>query len=123
MSRRSWSLTPCYVALKVLTTVCSTESFKIKERENMQHITTTNPSHPGFAFVRKLYDSFEIEGPKGRHMCLVHEPMKMDLATFNQMCRGELRLPVYLVKALIENMLLALDYLHSECHLIHTGKP
>ena len=48
--------------------------------------------------------------------------MMMDLATLHGMFRGVQKLPGYLVKAITINMLLALDYLHSECHIIHTGK-
>jgi hypothetical protein len=38
--------------------------------------------HPSPAAIRGLCDSFEIDGPKGKHACLVHEPMYARLQHF-----------------------------------------
>ncbi|KAI2672753.1 hypothetical protein DTO013E5_5509 [Penicillium roqueforti] len=59
------------------------------ELEVLQLITRANRQHEGWRFVRKLLDSFSVQGISGSHVCLVFEP-------------------------------LPLDYLHTECHIIHT---
>lgn len=60
-------------------------------------------------------DSFEVSSAQGSHLCLVHEAM----AKFPTV--GRRGLPVTLVKAVAKQLLLALDFLHRECHVVHTG--
>lgn len=38
-------------------------------------MNTMSIRHPGKGFIRKLLDNFSIEGPRGRHTCLVHEAL------------------------------------------------
>lgn len=85
------------------------------ERMNSQETT-----HPGRNFVRKLLDHFYIEGPHGRHICLVHEPLGISADFIIKMFPGQ-AMSLDGMKPIIRQLLVALDYLHSECHIIHTG--
>ena len=67
-----------------------------------------------------MLDSFEIAGLSGSHICLVHKPLLMSLQSF-QFLLEERTLPMQLFKAAVYDVLLALDYLHSEADMIHTG--
>lgn len=44
-----------------------------------EHINSLRSEHEGRNHVRKLIEAFEVQGPHGRHICLVHEPMGMSL--------------------------------------------
>jgi serine/threonine protein kinase len=108
------------VALKIASSGFTDEDATHHER-NMSQFLETNPSHDGFGFVRVVLDSFEAVGPGGKHLCLVYEPMREPLWLFQQrMPNG--KIPPRLLKVYLGFFLQALDYLHSECHIIHTGE-
>jgi serine/threonine-protein kinase SRPK3 len=71
--------------------------------------------NPGKSHIVTLIDSFEVSSTHGRHLCLVQEP----LGIFPKV--NSPGLPVPLVKVVAKQLLLALDFLHRECHVIHTG--
>ena len=112
-----------FVAIKVLTNDSDDYQKKSKEREILERISSADPTHPGYRLVRTLLDSFEIAGPSGNHICLVHKPMREDLATLLRRFKGRTELAGYFVKSILKHMFLALDYLHTACHVIHTGRP
>lgn len=60
-------------------------------------------------------------GPEGRHECLAYEPMREPFWLFQRRFKDQ-RIPLRLVKAYILILLAGLDYLHSECKVVHTGK-
>ena len=76
--------------------------------------------HPGYGAVRSLLDSFDTDGPAGKHRCLVHQPLFESVLTF--LHRNPVRrLPVPIVAHTLKRLFLALDFLHTECQIIHTG--
>jgi hypothetical protein len=80
-----------------------------------------DPSHTGFAFVRAAIDNFIAIGPTGAaHLCLVFEAMREPLSQFQHRLVGD-RIPPQLLKVYVDFILQGLDYLHSECQIIHTG--
>lgn len=84
-------------------------------------INHANPSHEGLSFIRTPIDEFQLEGPEGVHSCLVYEPMRETIFQLqHRLQRQRLALPLF--KFFIYCLLQALDYLHTVCHLIHTGK-
>lgn len=91
------------------------------ELKMSQRLAKGDPQHQGFPFVRMALDSFEISGPRGMHVCLVYEPMRETLGRFQRRL-NEGRFPLPFVKACIRLLLMGLDYLHSECQMVHTGK-
>ena len=76
--------------------------------------------HPGREFIRKLLDHFYIQGPHGRHVCLVHEPLGTSTDILVKLSPGN-KMTLDAMKPAIRQLLVALDFLHSECHIIHTG--
>lgn len=76
--------------------------------------------HPGRVCVRSLLDSFDLNGPEGPHRCLVHPPLWDSLDTFLRR-NPVMRLPVPILALVLRHLFLALDFLHTECQVIHTG--
>ena len=66
-----------------------------------------------------LRDHFEIEGPHGRHLCIVQPVLSTDISNFRRSApTKKLGLPT--VKIIIAQVLEALVNLHT-AHIIHTG--
>ena len=107
-----------YVTLKIVVSDAGNDA---KREVAISKCLRTNPTHKGFLFVREMVDHFEISGPNGIHQCLVYEPMRESMTLFQRRFT-DVKIPVFLAKQYTIHMLLALDYLHSECKIIHTGK-
>ncbi|CAG9945608.1 unnamed protein product [Clonostachys rosea f. rosea IK726] len=75
--------------------------------------------HDGLDFIRTPIDEFHLEGPEGTHLCLVYVPMRETLFRLQKRFERE-RIAPPLFKFYTYCLLHALDYLHTECHLIHT---
>lgn len=90
------------------------------ELEIMRYVSLVNPQHKGWHFVRKLSDSFTLESASGTHTCLVLEALREPLWLYSKRYVGGV-IPPEILKILVQMMLHALDYLHSECRVIHTG--
>ena len=85
-----------------------------------KRINADSKNHPGRNSVRSLIDSFEVHGPEGMHRCLVHYPLWDSVSTF--LSRNPVhRLPYPVLAFVLKRVFLALDFLHAECQLIHTG--
>jgi len=69
--------------------------------------------------VSRLEDSFEHQGPNGRHVCLVFKLMGESLKTFKNWFPNDM-IPNPLVQRFTIQLLQAIDYAH-ECGIIHTG--
>jgi len=67
-----------YVALKLFIN----NSKVHRELQIYKHINNSLLEDGGRAHVRKLLDSFELEGPNGKHICLVHEALGIN---FNEL--------------------------------------
>ncbi|KAJ5109140.1 protein kinase domain protein [Penicillium angulare] len=75
--------------------------------------------HPGHPYIRKALDVFTIPSSRGNHPCLVQNPMWesfRDLLYRN----STHRFTEDLLKSGLSQIFLALDYLHTECKLVHT---
>jgi len=68
-----------------------------------------------------LLDSFDITAATGNHICMVHKPLGLRISDFQALIPGG-KLPQNILKLTLKHVLLALEFLHSECHLAHTGK-
>ena len=77
-------------------------------------------NHPGRDAVRSLLDSFDIDGPEDKHRCLVHPPLWESVLDFLRRNPSR-KLPAPILAYVLQRLFLALDYLHSECQIIHTG--
>ena len=109
-----------HVTLKISTSNPDHGDTILHELE-INKILTKDPSLTGSAFVRAAFDDFVATGPTGAaHLCLVFEAMREPLSQFQHRLVGD-SIPPQLVKVYVDFILQGLDYLHSECHIIHTG--
>lgn len=83
-------------------------------------------------YVVLLFDHFKVMGPHGVHCCMVFELLGENLLTLlkyfaklpvqnnERNTRFGKGLPVGLVKRIIYDVLVGLEFLHSSCNIIHT---
>ncbi|ESK96782.1 serine protein kinase sky1 [Moniliophthora roreri MCA 2997] len=74
------------------------------------------PKSPGRHNVCQLLDDFMHHG---RHVCLILEPMGFNVLEIYRGYCGAMPLP--LLKRVSKHVLHALQYLHEDCGIIHTG--
>lgn len=104
-----------YVTLKVYIN----NSKNQRELPICRHINSLSSEHPGREHIRKLLDSFEIEGPHGKHTCLVYEPLGNSLGELSLLADGALE--AHIIRQTMRPILTALQFLHAEARVIHTG--
>lgn len=114
----SLSLTsePRHVVLKL----CVSSSKPNHEIRIYSHLNPiqSQSSHPGKNLFRQLYDSFEVIGPDGTHMCLVQQPLGLSLEQMLDL-RPTGTLTIQLLKPPLRQILGGLDFLHS-ANIVHT---
>ncbi|GLA50073.1 hypothetical protein AnigIFM63604_006092 [Aspergillus niger] len=109
-----------YVTLKIFIKSASMGKHLDDEIQMYKRIERCSRFHAGRNAVRRLLDSFDIDGPEGKHRCLVHPPLWESVRTF--LHRNPVRwLPVPVLSFVLKRVFLALDYLHTECQVIHTA--
>ncbi|KAI9892748.1 MAG: hypothetical protein M1814_001168 [Vezdaea aestivalis] len=107
-----------YVTLKINT--CDFDDSEGAEHElNISRRLATNPSHEGFPYVRTVIDTFKVAKWNDMQVCLVFEPMREPLWRFQQRCKNR-KFPLDLLRGYIELLLKGLDYIHSQCQVVHT---
>ncbi|KAK4545353.1 hypothetical protein LTR36_003533 [Oleoguttula mirabilis] len=76
-------------------------------------------ANQGLFHLRQIKRDFDITGFTGHdHHCFVFEPAACNIAQLTERIDGECNLG--LVKWIVRSTLRALDFLHSEAHIIHT---
>ncbi|RSL67614.1 hypothetical protein CEP53_002903 [Fusarium sp. AF-6] len=119
LNRWRWSEEK-YVAVKVNASGhLSRRASPENEVEIMEHISRVNPQHKRWHFVRTLSDSFAVSGASGSHVCLVLEALREPLWLYRRRYTGNF-IPPEILKILVQMILHGLDYLHTECQIIHT---
>nr|POE77360.1 srsf protein kinase 3 [Quercus suber] len=106
-----------YVAIKIN----ASHDSGVVELSMLRRIQKTNPQHKGWHFVRKLVDFFTLDAAdNSKHICLVFEPLREPLWLY---CRRfvDRVIPPDIIEVILRMVLLGLDYLHSDCNIIHTG--
>lgn len=91
-----------------------------RELEVYRHLNSMTTAHVGCTLVRTALDNFDISTPKGNHLCLIHKPLGMSLAGLKGRAPGK-RIPEELLKLTLIHIFHALDFLHTEARVIHTG--
>lgn len=112
-----------YVALKILT---ANTSLSENESTILDSLSRSSHQHPGKGNVMTLLDSFDHSGPNGVHRCLVFEAMGPSAATLLEEdpekfggSSEEPRLPLWMARSVIHQVLLAIDFLHRN-NVIHS---
>ncbi|PYI02454.1 kinase domain protein [Aspergillus sclerotiicarbonarius CBS 121057] len=107
-----------YVAVKVLTTGAS-EQASSREVNAYEHLSRLGSSHIGGAYIRGLYDTFDISGPNGVHRCLVQPPMHLSIHELRLRAKS-CKFSEPLLKQTLICILQALDFLHREANIVHS---
>jgi serine/threonine-protein kinase SRPK3 len=106
-----------YVAVKIIEAQAS--SFR-SELEILKKLSASKDQHVGKQHVVTLLDDFEIEGPNGRHLCLVTPVAGPSISCFNQSPdgSGRKRLRGDLARNVARQTAQAVDFIHSQryCH-------
>jgi serine/threonine protein kinase len=110
-----------YVVLKFCTCDYVNKEAAQHELQVGKRLASANLSHKGILYLQTVIEGFEVEGPNGIHICLVFEPMRETLSLFQSRLKQK-RFPLELMKMYLVCLLNSLDYLHSECHVIHAGE-
>lgn len=85
------------------------------------HLNKIWTRHIGAKLIRTSKDAFDIGvSDNDWHQCIVHSPMAMNMMDFRELLGG--RIPKSIFKMSFIHILLALDFLHTEAKLVHTGK-
>ncbi|KAF2876974.1 non-specific serine/threonine protein kinase [Massariosphaeria phaeospora] len=108
-----------FVTIKVCTRDGDQLAHVQRELQFYKHVSSLNSQHHGQSFIRGLLDAFEITGPTGQHLCLVHLPMHMTLQELQYIDQSH-KLNEPLLKWTLSNILNALSFLHDEAKVIHT---
>ncbi|KZT25521.1 kinase-like protein [Neolentinus lepideus HHB14362 ss-1] len=112
---------PYFTAIKVLSQYATR---RLNERSDefriLQRISNSSSSHKGKEFCATLWDSFLVDGDDdgGPHQCLVLDAMAGDVKQLRSMYRDGV-MPLAMTKTIIGQMLVALQYLHEECRIVH----
>lgn len=112
-----------YVAVKVLTVNATAGVVRglLGEVDALRAIKKTNPRHPGYKHCMVIYDTFIAKSHHGPHICIVTDVFGPDLTYIRSFLPAQRRFfPLALTQRIIKQTLLALDYLHRECKLVHT---
>lgn len=91
------------------------------EQEVLERVRDAAPAGDAVAAIQPILDSFSIDGPHGKHRCLLLHPLRETLLRFQSRFESN-RLPLVMVKYLLVEILKSLDYLHTKCKLLHTGQ-
>lgn len=91
-----------------------------REIEAYDRINTTQTAHLGKTCIRKILGHFHIDGPNGRHICLVHQPLGLSLHEYLYFLPGRV-MGFESLKAALRQLIATLDFLHTEAGVIHTG--
>ena len=75
-------------------------------------------NHGVTLLLRKLHDNFDTTD--GCRFCLFYQPLENSIYNTAQIYPDQI-LTKYLLRSTLCSVLVALDYLHREAHLIHSG--
>jgi serine/threonine protein kinase len=107
-----------YVAIKINVNTLS-EDWLQGRRKIAERLSTANPKHPGYDHVRFMFDVFRVKGHHGQHVCIVYDVLREPIELTMKKLPGHLFGSHHLRK-LLPALLQGLDYLHSECRIVHT---
>ncbi|XP_018530846.1 SRSF protein kinase 3 isoform X2 [Lates calcarifer] len=108
-----------HVAVKVLKSGAGFTQAGQDELSLLRCASGPTSRHPSSQRIVQLLDEFKLAGVNGVHMCLVLELLGPDLRSW-QLCFGKPGLPRLWVKQILTQVLQGLDYLHTQCKIIHT---
>lgn len=108
-----------YVALKIVKSAHHFTETAKDEIKILKAVRDSDPTNPRRNKTVQLLNDFKITGVNGTHVCMVFEVLGHNLLKLilKSNYRG---IPLPNVKSIIRQVLEGLDYLHTECSIIHT---
>jgi serine/threonine-protein kinase SRPK3 len=118
-----WKSGSPYVAIKINDCRLGNQKAALRELEISNQIVNAQSADDGRKVLRTIKDSFEVKSPNGIHVCFVMEPMREPLWILRRRFGADKITPACLplFQTYIFILLGGLHYLHTECHVIHTG--
>ena len=109
-----------YVALKIIVACCSTSSSESSILRRLKDARQDEIADSGGKFVLSLLDEFFIDGPNGRHRCLVTEPAACNLADSKE--AGERWMfPLPAAYSIVAQIVQGVAFMHR-CGVVHAGQ-
>ncbi|KAJ3212725.1 serine/threonine protein kinase, CMGC group [Dinochytrium kinnereticum] len=107
------------VALKIVKSAQHYTETAMDEIKLLDKVVTANKGHQHRKYIVELLDWFRHRGPHGTHVSMAFEVLGPNLLTLIRQYhhRG---IPQTIVKRIMRQVLMGLDYLHRECAIIHT---
>jgi serine/threonine-protein kinase SRPK3 len=120
------NLTGAALALKVVKSAQHYTETAHDEIKLLKRVVTAGDS-PFKRYVVELCDTFEHKGPHGNRklfnliidVCMAFEVLGPNLLTVIRQYKHK-GLPILVVKRIVKQVLMGLDYLHASCGIIHT---
>lgn len=109
------SHTSRYVALKI---ILSDFSANGSETQIIRLLMDGQLDNPAKSYVGSITDEFFLDGPNGRHLCLVSEPAKCNVAA---VATEESTVSLAAARVIAAQAVLGLKYIHS-LGVVHGGK-
>jgi serine/threonine-protein kinase SRPK3 len=106
-----------YVAVKIIVAEASNTS---SETRILRHLSNSQPNHTGKSYVSPILDEICIDGPNGRHLCLVSEPARCNVAASKEASTNWM-FPIGIAQAVATQAVLELQDIHS-CDVVHGGE-
>ncbi|KAJ3026054.1 UNVERIFIED_CONTAM: serine/threonine protein kinase, CMGC group [Siphonaria sp. JEL0065] len=107
------------VALKIVKSATHYTETALDEIKLLEKVCTAQPEHRGRPYIVELTDWFKVKGPNGSHVTMAFEVLGPNLLTLIRQYQHR-GIPIPIVKRIMKQVLMGLDYLHSECKIIHT---
>ena len=108
----------CYVAMKIIIAAASETS---SENKIMECLNSPRSNSTKAKYVTPMFDDFYINGPNGRHLCLVSEPASCNLANSKEASAPYRMFPMDVARAIAAQAILGLRDIHSH-GIVHGGK-
>lgn len=108
-----------YVALKIVKSAPHFTETAKDEIKILKAVRDGDPANPKRNKTVQLLNDFKISGVNGTHICMVFEVLGHNLLKLilKSNYRG---IPLSNVRSITRQVLEGLDYLHTECQIIHT---
>ncbi|KAL8896468.1 MAG: hypothetical protein Q9207_007690 [Kuettlingeria erythrocarpa] len=101
-----------YVALKIIIADDSASSSEDRILRLLEKHRMSNPGVHGEEYVSKILNEFSIDGPNGRHTCLVSEPAGGSAAESKE-AGLRWRFPLHRARGIAARVILGLNFVHS----------
>jgi serine/threonine-protein kinase SRPK3 len=108
-----------HVALKIVKSAAHYTETAVDEIKLLERVSTANKEAVGRNYVAQLLDHFTHRGPNGTHICMAFEVLGENLLSVIKRYKHR-GIPTNIVKQITKQVLLGLEYLHTECNIIHT---